>query len=83
MSESKQSFVRKNVFLTIGKMLLRNVTKLAYFRTYFQLYYACNQHSISHAWVFLGSTGRSTGVRRRQEDMVESVTWNKETLIGH
>jgi hypothetical protein len=53
--------------------------------TYLQLYYACNQHSVSHTWVSLGSTGRSTGVRRRQEDMVESVTWNKETnrlLVG-
>jgi len=83
MSESKQSFLKKNVFLTIRKMLLWNVTKLVYFRTYLQLYYARNQHCVSHAWVFLGSAGRSTGVRRRQEDMVDSVTWNKETLIGY
>jgi hypothetical protein len=51
--------------------------------TNLQLYFECNQHFVSHTWVSLGSTGRSTEVRRRQEDMVEPVTWNKETLIGY
>jgi hypothetical protein len=35
MSKSKQSFVKKNVFLTIGKMLLGDVTEFAYFRNLF------------------------------------------------
>jgi len=82
MSESKKSFVKKNVFLTIGKVLW-NATEPVYFRNLFAVV-LCMQLSLclSHC-VSLGSTGRSTGVRRRQEDMVESVTWNKETLIGY
>ena len=82
MSESKQSFVKK-AFLTIENCCYEMLQNVCTSETYLQLHYACKQHSVCHTWVSLGSTGRSTGVRRRQEDIAESVTWNKETLIGY